>query len=719
MLFGVAYGQTVGEFRYDTTKFLKKGGRNHVIIENLIQVSDSASKPLVVGADGVIKRMTYWPGSAGSTPTFQQTLVAGSVLNQDNSITGGNHEFEILDASRLNFTDHGGGVIEMTGGNINTTGAINHTGNLEATGNITTLTGGHITADAYLSTNGSVTFGADLKPNNNAGTTGQVLKSQGPGVAPIWVDTTIASTPTLQQVIDAGNNLTKGDTVNVGSHSLNFISDGLHTKIAPGRFYAIAQGGNFLDVDFDDVTNSVTVFINDPSIGLALNPDGPNSVYLKTHGTLSLGDIDGNGKQNTIIVGTDSTLFTPPLGKINIDSLRSTVSMTGKQVMVRDSTGGGVYGIPASLIGGSNYWTASGNQIYNNNVGNVLVNTTSNTFTNGLGVSDSAKFVVKGINKASTSYSFAALDSNNRVTAKINNSGRVDQFDYSGVGAVHTLNNFFGAVGGNQLMGHYAFKGLNAAGNENTLAAFYGYITDFTTASMSSRLEWGFANAVNTTGGNQQPNAFMKLDASGLLVPYGVDIRGSGYTNSFIRTSSTGTGANFIFESPSYQWAAGLRDDVGTGTYALVDNTAGQFRFQISSAGAIRFNAYGAGAITSDASGNLTSVSDERLKTNINYSRVGLKELMQLRPINYKWNKKSGNETEHTYTGFSAQNVKANIPNGTGENKDGYLSLQDRAILAAAVNAIQDLKKIIDAQQKEIDVLKRQPRLSGSTLIGN
>jgi len=51
-------------------------------------------------------------------------------------------------------------------------------------------------------------------------------------------------------------------------------------------------------------------------------------------------------------------------------------------------------------------------------------------------------------------------------------------------------------------------------------------------------------------------------------------------------------------------------------------------------------------------------VSDERLKNIQGEYKVGLAEILKVNPILYKWNGKSGNETEHTYSGFSAQNVQ-------------------------------------------------------------
>lgn len=128
----------------------------------------------------------------------------------------------------------------------------------------------------------------------------------------------------------------------------------------------------------------------------------------------------------------------------------------------------------------------------------------------------------------------------------------------------------------------------------------------------------------------------------------------------------------------------------------------------ITLGGPIRFANYAAGTATFDASGNISSFSDERLKTKIKPYKTGLSELLKINPIQYSWNKKSKLDTLSTYAGFSAQNVRDNIPFGTGENKDGYLSLQDRAIMATVVNAIKEQQKIIDDLRAEIEKLKKQ-----------
>ncbi len=112
----------------------------------------------------------------------------------------------------------------------------------------------------------------------------------------------------------------------------------------------------------------------------------------------------------------------------------------------------------------------------------------------------------------------------------------------------------------------------------------------------------------------------------------------------------------------------------------------------------VQMPAYGAGTATFDASGNITSSSDENLKDIQGEVIGGLDEILKLKPIEYKWNSTSGLETEHVYVGFSAQNVQSAIPLAVGQNANGTLSLQDRAILAYVVKAIQDLNQRIPKQ---------------------
>lgn len=130
------------------------------------------------------------------------------------------------------------------------------------------------------------------------------------------------------------------------------------------------------------------------------------------------------------------------------------------------------------------------------------------------------------------------------------------------------------------------------------------------------------------------------------------------------------------------------------------------------------FNSFMSGITIPERVKNLETIRDktlpevDQLKMNNQTIVTQLiqidKRLEKIEPIEYKWNKKSGMETEHTYAGFSAQNVKKVIPLGVGENKDGYLSLQDRAIMAALINAVKELSSKNDSLQVRIIALEKK-----------
>jgi len=101
----------------------------------------------------------------------------------------------------------------------------------------------------------------------------------------------------------------------------------------------------------------------------------------------------------------------------------------------------------------------------------------------------------------------------------------------------------------------------------------------------------------------------------------------------------------------------------------------------------------------------LTGTSDIRLKTWTGYEK-GLDVVLNINPIYYHWNDKgrvhTGLSSEQEYIGFSAQNIQEVIPQAitaTEMSKDGteeYLSLDDRPIIAALVNAVKELSARVD-----------------------
>jgi hypothetical protein len=95
-----------------------------------------------------------------------------------------------------------------------------------------------------------------------------------------------------------------------------------------------------------------------------------------------------------------------------------------------------------------------------------------------------------------------------------------------------------------------------------------------------------------------------------------------------------------------------------------------------------------------------TAVSDERLKIHQPYEG-GLTEILAISPIRYRWNEEgqrlSGQKGDRDYVGFSAQNTQKSIPETIQSvTKDGYLSFEDRPIIAALVNSVKELQAQIE-----------------------
>ncbi len=127
-------------------------------------------------------------------------------------------------------------------------------------------------------------------------------------------------------------------------------------------------------------------------------------------------------------------------------------------------------------------------------------------------------------------------------------------------------------------------------------------------------------------------------------------------------------------------------------------------RMKIANTGAVQMTYYGAGAATFDASGNITSVSDERLKDIQGDFSLGLPEVLKLQPKLFKYNTLSGLDTENVYTGLIAQDVMKYIPEAVSKDPQGYYTFNDRAITCALINAVKEL-------QAEVDELRSNQKL--------
>ncbi len=108
--------------------------------------------------------------------------------------------------------------------------------------------------------------------------------------------------------------------------------------------------------------------------------------------------------------------------------------------------------------------------------------------------------------------------------------------------------------------------------------------------------------------------------------------------------------------------------------------------------------------------------SDSRLKMDVVPLAYGIDEILQLDPIQYKYNGKGGITTTKLKTGIFAQDLKKLMPSLTGEytyfemdekgNETGieetYLTIDDSGFQWVLVNAIKDQQKIIEKLEREL-----------------
>jgi hypothetical protein len=98
--------------------------------------------------------------------------------------------------------------------------------------------------------------------------------------------------------------------------------------------------------------------------------------------------------------------------------------------------------------------------------------------------------------------------------------------------------------------------------------------------------------------------------------------------------------------------------------------------------------------------------SDARLKQGIKGLNYGLSQVTRLNPVSFRWKNSSDNRT---YLGLLAQEVEKIIPEAVERNLDPSvpLGMNYSALVPVLVKAVQEQQAQVEAQQKQIDELKK------------
>lgn len=262
------------------------------------------------------------------------------------------------------------------------------------------------------------------------------------------------------------------------------------------------------------------------------------------------------------------------------------------------------------------------------------------------------------------------------------NDGSGSEAPYAGVAIMGTAGSPVAPVTIKNLT---QIPGRNDAG-VGTAAPATGIRAEYASYVSIDGVLWGVTSPY-TNGGN---NTYFFIGEESLLKTGFTNVSTTIYNKKWmIATSTTG----LVYTAGS----------IGIGT---TSPTA-----QLHTTGTVRLSGLGAGTLQTDASGNVSAFSDERLKTIEGDFLAGLDAILLLRPITYHWNEASGLDTQTLYAGFSAQNVKAAIPEAVGEDSRGFLTLSDRPILAAVVTALQKMWETITGHSQKIEELEQRIRI--------
>ncbi len=619
-------------------------------------------------------QFNYWNGSAwiviatGGTITWQNALTAGSTLTTNNAVTNDAHTFTMTG-------DASGYRQQIKQGSDNTMGFY-----LRNTSNADIAEVSTNASDSSVILN-SIAGNIRMKNLTSGASTDSVLTLDYANnrVRQRAASSIVAAPPTLTaNQIGVGN----------GSNQLS-SSSALKFTAATPSFQAFTPNGTFENGDLANAANGTKSILSDITKSLLVSSEGNTLMQLNgTSSYINSGNLLINNYAQT------SSGFS-----VNFSSLNPIVAM-------------GDHG----FAGNKNYAQVDDlnqNFFYRKNTGNWFYTSTADS-TGFWGTSDSLT-------------SIRWRDD----TRTINTTGKLALMQ--GTTALSPLQFTNGAPTTSLAAGNLMFNtGLlildSTASHRDTLAT-RNWVRN--NSSASSGLTIGtttISGATDTYLLYNNAGVLGQIDPSTLLsngnltaaAGTAVDLGGAANQHTTLAIGDwdfnvTSTNADIILHTGATDvtqfgsTAANVTFDDGNRKCTITASNN-----MIVGSAAIQFSAYGAGALTTDGSGNITAVSDERMKRNIKYSTTGLNEVIRLKPITFKYNPKSKLDTVQTYSGFSAQNVKANIPYGTGKNSDGYLTLQDRAILGAAINAIKELKALnnqqqsqIDAQRKELNALKK------------
>jgi uncharacterized coiled-coil protein SlyX len=611
--------------------------------------------------------------------------------------------------------------------------------------NVAPVSAPHMFAVSQL---GDIDFDRELRPGGLAGSAGNVLISQGPGLAPIWGSggitsingqtgpafsiaggapitvTTGVNTATIDLAPCAAaetyiyngaawvctsaplpytfqNGLTESPAGTVelgGANALQHFTD-----IASGGFdlaFDSAGAGGRFSVGCVPAAGKVATFCGDVNITGVIDPTA--LLFSDTTGSSSYNPATNNGYRIGVTGATQRPIFISPLSdSTDIFQIRNSANVAFFSADSSNSRIGIGTSTPAqkldingdALINGIRTGLGTGAIATNTAFGFTTLN--ANT-----------------IGTQNTGIGYLALAANTSAT-------RNTAIGWNALAAVD-IGGSNTAVGGNALalatngsqntaVGRGALQAITSGGNNNGI----GVLAMGQLQTGTNNIAIGNSAMYVANGGNQ--NVVIGVLAS--------ITQTTASTNTIIGYNTGGGlttgGANTIIGANVNGLAAGTTNNViisdGSGNRRILVDSAGNmgianttpgFRLHVGSAAIAsgttisRFqNAGGTCDVTPNVAGGITCTSDITLKKNIEDYQGGLDTILALNTI--KYNMKAEDDGTTKQIGFSAQDLEKLLPGLVITDTDGHKSVSYAGLTPVLTSGLKELNTKLEFAVKE------------------
>ena len=671
-----------------------------------------------------------------NTSGFSNTASGASALASNT--TGNNNTATGTSALGLNST---GSYNTATGAGallLNTTGSFNTASGMYAL--VSNSTGGNNTASGYNAMYSNTTGGG------NTATGGNALASNIGGL-----DNTANGFQSLE------SNTSGYDNTGNGRNSLSSNSTGANNTAS--GFYALQYnttgGSNTAVGAYAGPDSTHSGLSNSTAIGANAEVTASNAMVL--------GSINGvNGATADTLVGIGTTA---PAAKLDV---HGNANFTGPITFAPGQTfpgAGTITGVTAGtdLIGGG----SSGSVTLNVDTTKVVTGITAGTDLTGGGTGgvqtlglDTTK--VPQLAAANTFTGNQTVNGNLTATGPVTGGSFQTGGGFIAFGSVSSGNSFLGFSGGNTegngntADGYLALFG-NDTGQYNTAMGYQAqrYVTNgsYNTAIGANAITSALSNAtaIGASATVQESNAMVLGSINGINNATADTVVGIGTTTPATTldveaTAPAAVGPILLLKNKAPVQSGTFGDSVdfrfaldggssagnpnayiraaedGNSQYGawisfatMADGGAGSGpleRMRISSNGLVGIGTASPdslltvnGSADKPGGGSWGTFSDRRLKNLDGEFQAGLREILKLQPVRYRYKQDNalGIHDHDEHVGFVAQDVQKVIPEAVSQNSQGYLLVNNDPILWTMLNAIKEQQSQIVEQRKQIE----------------